>query len=178
MLRIFGAVTTHSNSFGCSMSGVLGTHVRAPSTQRSTWPGCIYPRGVYKPSIDLQSCPSCQLSTMISSAGESLAQKGAPGNISSVFDRKVQGDPHPRFSELKKTIWKESMKQSWTQVLDALKEKAEQIGSVGSKAGNSTRDPFFALKLPYHRRSQELTTTSCRKDYPMNGSRKSKKRAL
>ena len=79
---------------------------------------------------------------MISSAGESLAQKGTAGNISSVFDRKVQGDAHPRFSELKKAIWKESMKQSWTQVLDALKEKVEEIGSVGSKAGNSIRSPL------------------------------------
>jgi len=103
-------------------------------------------QGVQKPSFDLQSFPPCQLPTMISSAGESLAQKGIAGNISSIFERKVQGDAHPRFSELKKAIWKESMEQSWTQVLDALKEKVEQIGSVGSKVGSSTRDPLVCAK--------------------------------
>lgn len=81
---------------------------------------------------------------MISSAGESLAQKDTAGNISTIFDRKTEGDVHPRFSELKKTIWKDSMKQSWIQVLDALKEKVEQIGILGSKAGNLRR-ALFAL---------------------------------
>jgi len=83
---------------------------------------------------------------MISSAGESPAQKATAGNISSVFDRRTQGEAHPRFSELKKTIWKDSMTQSWAQVLDALKEKVEHIGSVGSKAGNSTRHPLARAK--------------------------------
>lgn len=115
---------------------------------------------------------------MISSAAKSLAQKGTAGNISSIFDRVLQGEAHPRFSELKKAIWKDSMKESWIQVLDALKGKAEQIGSVGSKAGNSIEDSFFALKPSYHRRYQGFTTTSCRKDYPTNGLRKSKKRVL
>jgi len=72
---------------------------------------------------------------MISSAGASQTQKAATGNVSSNLDRKAQGDAH--FSDIKKTIWKDSMVQSWVQVLDALKEKVEHIGSVGSKAGSS-----------------------------------------
>jgi len=74
---------------------------------------------------------------MILTAGQSLAQKGVTGNTSSIVNRKAQGDPNLHFSELKKTIWKDSMTQSWNQVLDALKEKVEQIGSMGSKASNS-----------------------------------------
>ena len=73
---------------------------------------------------------------MISSAsvaGESPAQEGTAGNISSVFEQKTRDNNHPRFSELKKAIWKDSMLQSWAQVLDALKEKAEQVGSLGPK---------------------------------------------
>ncbi|KAF9653928.1 DUF1479-domain-containing protein [Thelephora ganbajun] len=69
-----------------------------------------------------------------SAAGESLAQKGTTGNISSIFNVKTQRVFHPRFSELKKAMWKDPMAQSWAQVLDALKGKAEQIGSLGSKA--------------------------------------------
>ena len=67
-----------------------------------------------------------------SAAGESPAQKGSGGNISSVFDE-TQNRVQPRFSELKKAIWKDSMKQSWAEVLAALKEKVEQMESLGSK---------------------------------------------
>ena len=86
---------------------------------------------------------------MISSASaaeESPTQKGTRGNISSVFAQNARGKHHPRFSELKKTIWKDSMTQSWAQVLDALKEKAEQVGSLGPKAGDSIKHPFICAK--------------------------------
>lgn len=82
-----------------------------------------------------------------SAAGESPAQKGATGNISSVFERKTQDNAHPRFSELKKVIWKDSIVQSWAQVLDALKEKANQMESLGSKAGSLINHPHVSLKL-------------------------------
>ena len=78
---------------------------------------------------------------MISSTGESLAKKDTTGNISSIFSQSKQGTIHPRFSELKKAIWKDSMTQSWIEVLDALKGKAEQIGSLGPKAGYSIKNP-------------------------------------
>ena len=81
---------------------------------------------------------------MISSADASLARKAATGNVSSVLERKAQGDA--RFSDLKKTIWKDSMAQSWAQVLDALKEKVEHIGSVGSKAVSSIRHTLVRAK--------------------------------
>lgn len=74
---------------------------------------------------------------MISSAsasGESQTQKGTGGNISSVFEAKTREMAHPRFSQLKKSIWKDSMRQSWAQVLTALKEKVEQMETLGSKA--------------------------------------------
>lgn len=59
------------------------------------------------------------------------------GNISSIFDDKSMDTVHPHFSELKKTIWKDSMGESWAQVLAALKEKTEEIESLGSKASNT-----------------------------------------
>lgn len=67
-----------------------------------------------------------------SAAGESPAQKGVGGNISSIFNE-TPGMVQPRFSELKKAIWKDSMKQSWAEVLAALKDKAEQMETLGSK---------------------------------------------
>ena len=105
--------------------------------------------GIYKPPFDRQSCLQRQASTMLSSASaaeESSTQKGTSGNISSVFDQSARVKLHPRFSELKKTIWKDSMIQSWTQVLEALKEKAEQVGSLGSKAGGSIKHPSVCAK--------------------------------
>ena len=84
---------------------------------------------------------------MISSEGESPPRKDTSGNISSIFDRKTQGEAHPRFSELKKTIWKDSMTQSWQQVLGALKEKVELIESIGSKAGGLYQHPFLYAKV-------------------------------
>ena len=38
------------------------------------------------------------------------------------------------------------MVQSWVQVLDALKEKAEQMESLGSKAGNLINRPLVYTK--------------------------------
>jgi hypothetical protein len=77
-----------------------------------------------------------------STAGVSQAQKGADENISSVFDVKTwEMDNQARFSDLKKAIWKDSMIQSWAQVLTALKEAAEQIESLGSKVGSTTENP-------------------------------------
>ena len=77
-----------------------------------------------------------------SAAGVSQAQKGAGGNISSVFDVKTwEVDHQARFSELKKAIWKDSMIQSWAQVLTALKEATEQIEFLGSKVGSTTGNP-------------------------------------
>jgi len=78
-----------------------------------------------------------------SAAGDSPAQKGTSGNISSVFAQKTEGKAHPRFSELKKAIWKDSITQSWVQVLDALKEKAEQVGTLGSKVGHLIKYPYL-----------------------------------
>jgi hypothetical protein len=86
---------------------------------------------------------------MISSAsavGESPARKGNAGNISSIFDQGGRVNVHPRFSELKKAIWKDSMTQSWAQVLGALKEKVEQIGSLGSKVATSIKHPPVCAK--------------------------------
>jgi len=74
-----------------------------------------------------------------SAAGKSPAQGDTTGNISSIFNQKMRDNGHPRFSELRKAIWKDSISQSWAQVLDALKEKAEQIGSLGSKVGDSIK---------------------------------------
>jgi hypothetical protein len=104
-------------------------------------------RGIHKLPFDLQSCPLAK-STMTSSpsaAGESPAQTGTTGNISSVFELKAP-ESIPRFAELKKTMWKDSMIQSWAQVLDVLKEKAEQVGLLGSKAGDSVKHLSFVLK--------------------------------
>ena len=86
---------------------------------------------------------------MISSAsatGESLAQGGAPGNISSIFEQKTREKAHPRFSALKKALWQDSMLQSWVQVLDALKAKAEQVGSLGSKVDDSIKHSVVCAK--------------------------------
>ena len=80
---------------------------------------------------------------MISSASaarDSPAQRDVNGNISSTFNQKSRDATHPRFSELKKTIWKDSMVQSWTQVLAALKEGAEQIKSMGSNVSNTSTE--------------------------------------
>ena len=70
---------------------------------------------------------------------------GTTGTIASVFDVKRQNNI-PRFVELKKAMWKDSMLQSWAQVLDALKEKAEQVELLGSKAGDSAKHPFICAK--------------------------------
>jgi hypothetical protein len=80
------------------------------------------------------------------SAGDSSAQKGMSGNISSIFDDKTGDNDLPRFSELKKTIWKDSMAQSWAQVLAALKEKAEEIESLGSKVGSTIAERLVCAK--------------------------------
>jgi hypothetical protein len=85
-----------------------------------------------------------------SAAGASPAKKGGNGNISSIFDVGLQDNVHHRFSELKKEIWNDSMKQSWVQVLAALKEKTKQVESLGSKVSNTIMNPLFALKLRYH----------------------------
>ena len=90
-----------------------------------------------------------QLSSMISSAsiaGESPAQRGTSGNISSIFAQKTRDKAHPRFSALKKALWQDSMLQSWAQVLDALKEKVEQVGSLGSKVDDSIKLTFICAK--------------------------------
>ena len=103
----------------------------------------------YRPPSSSNLVPQPQISTMFSSAsakGESPAQMGAAGSLSSVFERKTQGNVHPRFSELKKAIWKDSMTQSWAQVLDSLKEKAEQMESLGSKVGDPTKHPLGRAK--------------------------------
>ena len=68
-------------------------------------------------------------------ARKSPAQQGSPGNISSIFEQKTQDGTHERFSEVKKAIWKDSMLESWAQVLDALKEKTELVGALGSEVG-------------------------------------------
>ena len=79
-----------------------------------------------------------KLSTVFSSAKGARklsAQRAVSGNISSLFDQKTDGNSYARFSELKKAVWKDSMSESWAQVLDALKEKTELIEALGSKAG-------------------------------------------
>ena len=79
-----------------------------------------------------------KLSTIFSSdkgAGESQTPKARPGNISTIFDQRTLGSSYKRFSEIKKAVWKDSMLESWAQVLDALKEKTELIEALGSKAG-------------------------------------------
>ena len=81
-----------------------------------------------------------------SAAGDSPVQKGSTNNISSVFEKKTQGNAHSRFSELKKAIWKDPMSQSWAQVLDALKEKVEQVKSLGPKGGDRTKHTLFCAK--------------------------------
>ena len=126
-----------ANSFDCAPA-----QIRTPSAKRQRFTTRPYK---YKPHFGLQSHPQSQLSTMTSSsAGTSLDWKGKIGkiSISSPFDLRKQGSV--RLSDLKKTIWKDSMAQSWIQVLDALKEKAKQIESVGSKASISTKHPLFS----------------------------------
>ena len=81
---------------------------------------------------------------MTSSTGASRGQKGITGNTSSTFDRRAWGEN--RLSDLKKTIWKDSMAQSWVQVLEALKEKVEEIESAGSKVRSSTRHPLLSFQ--------------------------------
>ena len=90
-----------------------------------------------------------QISTMFSSAstqGESPAQMSTSGNAQSIFVLRTQDKVHPRFSELKKAIWRDSMTQSWAQVLESLKEKAEQMESMGSKVGGPTKHPRACAK--------------------------------
>ena len=131
--------------------------------------------GIHKPPPRPQSCYQCQISTMISSAsaaGDSPAQKGVGGNISSIFDDKTRARAYPRFSELKKTIWKDSMRQTWTQVLAALKERTEQIESLGSKAGNMIAERLVCAQLWCHRRSQGFTTMNYRKGCQMEKSQR------
>ena len=86
--------------------------------------------------------PQFQISTMFSSAsaqGGSPTQMSTSGNAQSIFVLRTQDKVHPRFSELKKEVWKDSMAQSWAQVLESLKEKAEQMESMGSKVGGPTK---------------------------------------
>ena len=67
-------------------------------------------------------------------ARKSPAQQGSPGNISSIVDQTTPGGTREH-SEVKKAIWKDSMLESWAQVLDALKEKTELVGALGSEVG-------------------------------------------
>ena len=86
--------------------------------------------------------PQFQTPTMFSSAsakGESPAQLGTSGKVPSIVVLRTRDNVHSRFSELKKAIWKDSMTQSWAQVLESLKEKAEQMESLGSKVGDPTK---------------------------------------
>ena len=106
-------------------------------------------RTIHKHPSTSDIVPQFQISTMVSpvsAAGESPAQKDVTKGISSVFERKAQGHILPRFSELKKTIWKDSMAQSWAQVLDALKEKAKQMESLGPKVRNSIKRSHVCAK--------------------------------
>lgn len=79
----------------------------------------------------------------------SSIRKRVTGNISTIFDEKTRmGDRgHPRFADLKKTIWKDSMRQSWAQVLVALRERAELMESLGSKAGAQSQDASIVLNV-------------------------------
>ena len=81
-----------------------------------------------------------------SAAGESPAQKGFSVNISAPVNE-PRSRVQPRFSELKKAIWKDSMRQSWAEVLAALKDKAEQMETLGSKASDVVKDALFALMV-------------------------------
>ena len=93
--------------------------------------------------------PQFQISTMFSSAsaqGESPTQMSTSGNAQSIFVLSTQDKVHPRFSELKKEVWKDSMARSWAQVLESLKEKAEQMESMGSKVGGPTKHPRACAK--------------------------------
>ena len=90
-----------------------------------------------------------RLSTKVSSvsaARESPAQQSLRGNVSAPFNE-TRGRVQPRFSELKKEIWKDSMRQSWAEVLAALKDKAEQMETLGSKASDTIKDALFALMV-------------------------------
>ena len=71
--------------------------------------------------------------------------EGTTRTILSIFDKNADS-VHPRFSELKKAIWTDSMTQSWAQVLDALKEKAKQIESLGSKVRDLVEHPLVCAR--------------------------------
>ena len=81
-----------------------------------------------------------------SAAGEPPVQGDIARDISSIFNRKMRDIDHPRFSALKKAIWKDPISQSWAQVLDALKEKVEQVGILGPKVGNSIKRVLVCAK--------------------------------
>jgi hypothetical protein len=97
-------------------------------------------RGTFAKITRSVSASCRRLLTVISpdaATGGSPVPKAIGGNISSPFNGKAQGRAQPRFSELRKEIWKDSMRESWAEVLAALKDKAEQMESLGSKASGT-----------------------------------------
>ncbi|KAK7036527.1 hypothetical protein VNI00_011724 [Paramarasmius palmivorus] len=59
------------------------------------------------------------------------------GDISDVFSSlkdSVSNDLPPRFSQLKKDLWNDTMSQSWKEILGELEVKTEEIASLGPEA--------------------------------------------
>ena len=67
------------------------------------------------------------------STGTRTKQKGE-GSIADVFSSLSGGTPAlpPRFSDLKKEIWTDSLAQSWREVCDELHGMVEQIAERGT----------------------------------------------
>jgi len=59
-----------------------------------------------------------------------------PGNISDVFTSLSGGEVEvlpPRFSDLKKELWNNRMKDAWNEVLAELRGRTKEIARMGSR---------------------------------------------
>jgi hypothetical protein len=88
------------------------------------------------------------------------------GDITSVFLSNTENKPSlpARFSELKKQLWKDSFVESWHGVLEALKEKTEEVAQKGSSVrlsfrefDTSTEDRQVVPKVDYSELQAGLT---------------------
>jgi len=74
------------------------------------------------------------------------------GSIASIFSS-LSGEAAetlpPRFAQLKKELWKESLVQSWRQVVADLREATEEVAAKGSDVGRSV----LSMRVVFKRRS-------------------------
>lgn len=72
----------------------------------------------------------------MTSMGTTTRQAKEEGSIADIFTT-LTGEEHntlpERFSDLKKELWKESLVESWREVLEALPAAVEEIASAGSE---------------------------------------------